>query len=288
MTSKTILVTGCSAGGIGAAIASALASKNQNHHHVFATARDPSKIPEALSSLPNVSVIRLDVCEPDSIREAVQAVADQGKELDVLVNNAGGGYAMPLLDVDIDKAKQLYDVNVWGPLRAVQAFSKLLIARRGRVVNISTCGAVVNTPWIGAYSSSKAALTNLSETLRLELAPLGVTVVAIMLGVIDSHFHQNDQFDLPSGSLYAPIEKIIAGWASGESKPKGMPAEKFAPTIVDDIIGDGKAGVVWRGPNAGSIKFLAQFAPQSVNDAAMSYTQGLKELKAHHDGSNQA
>ncbi|KAK8059256.1 NAD(P)-binding protein [Apiospora saccharicola] len=285
MTSKTILVTGCSAGGIGAAIASALAAKN---HHVFATARDPSKIPESLSALSNVSVLRLDVCEPASIREAVQAVADGGKELDVLVNNAGGGYAMPLLDVDIDKAKQLYDVNVWGPLRAVQAFSKLLIARRGRVVNISTCGAVVNTPWIGAYSSSKAALTNLSETLRLELAPLGVTVVAIMLGVIDSHFHQNDQFDLPPGSLYAPIEKIIAGWASGESKPKGVPAEKFALTIVDDIVGEGKAGLVWRGPNAGSIKYLAQFAPQSVNDAAMSYTQGLKELKAHHDGNSQA
>jgi len=61
-----------------------------------------------------------------------------------------------------------------------------------------------------------------------------------------------------------PIEKAIAGWASGESKPKGMPAEKFGPTIVDDIVGDGTAGLVWRGPNAGAIKWLSQFAPQSV------------------------
>ncbi|KAK8015471.1 hypothetical protein PG990_008767 [Apiospora arundinis] len=285
MPSKTILVTGCSAGGIGAAIASSLAAR---HHHVYATARDTSKIPESLSALPNVSVLRLDVSEPASVSEAVKAFTDSGRELDVLVNNAGGGYAMPLLDVDIDRAKKLYDVNVWGPLRAIQAFSKLLIARRGRVVNISTCGAVVNTPWIGAYSSSKAAFTNLSETLRLELAPFGVTVVAIMLGVIDSHFHQNDHFQLPPASLYAPIEKTIAGWASGELKPKGMPADKFAPTIIDDIVGDGKAGLVWKGPNAGGIKFLAQFAPQSVGDAAMSYTQGLKELKAHHDGNSQA
>lgn len=146
MPSKTILVTGCSAGGIGAAIASSLAAR---HHHVYATARDTSKIPESLSALPNVSVLRLDVSEPASVSEAVKAFTDSGRELDVLVNNAGGGYAMPLLDVDIDRAKKLYDVNVWGPLRAIQAFSKLLIARRGRVVNISTCGAVVNTPWIG-------------------------------------------------------------------------------------------------------------------------------------------
>ncbi|KAK9777088.1 putative Oxidoreductase [Seiridium cardinale] len=284
MSNKSILITGCSVGGIGAAIAGALAARS---HHVFATARDTSKIPETLSSLPNVTVLKIDVCSPSSISEASRLITESGRGLDVIVNNAGAGYATPLLDLDIERAQKLYDINVWGPIRVIQGLSKLLIASHGRIVNISTCGAVVNTPWIGAYSSSKAALTNLSETLRLELAPLGVTVVAIMVGTIDSHFHDNDPFQLPPASLYIPIEDHIAGWASGKSKPKGIPAEKFAPMIVDDIVGAGKAGMVWKGPNSGSIKFLAQFAPQSLADAAMSYTQGLKELQAHHDGKSQ-
>lgn len=146
MATKTILVTGCSAGGIGAAIASALAA---HHHHVLASARDPSKIPESLSRLSNVTVLPLDVCDGASISEAVKVVAALGRGLDVLVNNAGAGYATPVLDIDVERAQRLYDTNVWGPVRTIQAFSQLLIASRGRVVNISTCGAVVNTPWIG-------------------------------------------------------------------------------------------------------------------------------------------
>ncbi|CAJ2510214.1 Uu.00g061140.m01.CDS01 [Anthostomella pinea] len=282
MPLKTILVTGCSAGGIGAAICGALATRG---HHVFVTARDTSKVPESLSALSNVTVLRLDVCWTESVSETAKLVAESGRGLDVLVNNAGAGYAMPLLDVDIERAQRLYDLNVWGPIRAVQAFSKLLIASRGRVVNISTVGAVVNTPWIGTYASSKAALTNLSETLRLELSPLGVTVVAIMCGTINSLFHNNDpDFHLPPTSLYMPIEKTIAGWASAELKPKGIPAEQFAEMLVEDMGGSGTAGLVWKGPNSSGIKFVSQFLPQFLADFVVSYTQGLKELKGHRAG----
>lgn len=59
---------------------------------------------------------------------------------------------MPVLDLDIDKAKQVYDVNVLGVIRTVQAFAELLIKSKGRVVNLSTCGAAINTPWIYAYT----------------------------------------------------------------------------------------------------------------------------------------
>ncbi|CAI6337997.1 unnamed protein product [Periconia digitata] len=277
---KTILVTGCSTGGIGAALALALAKRNNT---VIATARTPSKIPSSLSTLPNVTVLALDVCSPPSITAAVSHFTSNNLTLDVVVNNAGGGYAMPLLDASIDRAKELYDLNVWGPLRAIQAFSALLIASKGRVVNISTCGAAVNTPWIGVYSSSKAALTTLSETLRLELLPFGVRVVAIMVGAVDSKFHDNDVFELPRTSLYVPVEEQLKGWASGASKPKGVAADVFVESIVEDVVGDGAVGLVWKGPHAGSIKYLSRFAPQSVADAAMSYTQGLAELKAHVD-----
>jgi NAD(P)-dependent dehydrogenase (short-subunit alcohol dehydrogenase family) len=151
---KTALVTGCSTGGIGAAIAQALA---KHGHYVFATARDTSKIPDALKDLPNVTVLQIDVAEPLSVAEAVKSVTVATKErlgvgaLDILVNNAGVGYTMPLLDVDLQHAQRVYDINFWGPLRMIQAFSDLLIESRGRVVNVSSIGAVVNTPWIGKY-----------------------------------------------------------------------------------------------------------------------------------------
>ncbi|KAJ3577845.1 hypothetical protein NPX13_g2719 [Xylaria arbuscula] len=276
MPPRTVLVTGCSAGGIGAAIALALSKRS---HHVFVTARTVYKIPSDLSGLANVSVLPLDVTSSESVAEAAQAVSASGHGLDVLINNAGAGYAMPVLDVDITKAQKLYDVNVWGPIRMVQGFSDLLIASRGRIVNMSTVGAILNTPWISTYSSSKAALTNFSETMRLELAPFGVTVVTVMVGVVDSHFHDNDRdFALPPASRYTPIEEIIAGWASGMSKPKGCTAVEFAESLIDDVIISGQSSMTYKGPHAGSMKLISKWAPQSFADATLSYNQGLKEL----------
>lgn len=148
MSPKTVLITGCSAGGIGAALALTLASKG---HHIYATARNTSKIPEALGHLSNVTLLPLDVTDGASVARAAQSVEAAGRGLDVLVNNAGGGYARPVLDMDIAQAQRLHDINLWGPVRTVQAFSGLLIASRGRIVNVSTVGAIVHTPWICTF-----------------------------------------------------------------------------------------------------------------------------------------
>ncbi|KAI1330304.1 NAD(P)-binding protein [Xylariaceae sp. FL0255] len=276
MPLKTVLITGCSAGGIGAAIAATLA---KHGHHVFASARDISKIPEELSNLSNVNVIQLDVSSTDSVAAAAAVVKDGGRGLDVLVNNAGAGYAMPILDIDIDKAQKLHDTNLWGTVRMVQAFAGLLIESRGRVINMSTIGAILNMPWISTYTSSKAALTLLSETLRLELAPFGISVVTIMGGILESHFHDNDPFKLPPNSRYAKIEDTIAGWASGKSKPEGMTAERFSEVVLKDIVDDGQNGVVWRGPNAGSARIASRLMPTSLMDYSLRQGQGLAELE---------
>lgn len=146
---KSILITGCSAGGIGAAIGLVLARRG---HHVFATARDTVKIPETLSSLDNVTVLPLDVGNTTSVAIAAQAVADSGRGLHVLVNNAGVGYVRPVLDIDIAAAQRLHDINLWGPLRTIQAFADLLIASRGRIVNVSSSASVLNSPWICKFA----------------------------------------------------------------------------------------------------------------------------------------
>ncbi|KAG8161125.1 hypothetical protein KVR01_009389 [Diaporthe batatas] len=266
MSTKSILVTGCSAGGIGEALAVALAMRG---HRVFATARDPAKVPESLSSLSNVTVLRLDVLSPASVADAVKAVSESGQGLDILVNNAGCGYAQPILDVDIARAQQLFDTNLWGPIRMIQAFSDLLITSQGRIVNVSSVGAILNTPWIATYAASKAALDAVSETLRLELSPFGVSVITIMAGTINSQFHANDSnFGLPPNSRYTPIKDIIASWASGEAKPKGCSSKEFAQSIVDDMLGGGGYAV----------KGVQGTLGWHDEDFFMSQGQGLKEL----------
>lgn len=151
MATKTILITGCSAHGIGAALALSLARRG---HHIFATARSIDKVPPSLLALENATIVPLDVTDPTSVRAAVKTVQSHGHGLDVLVNNAGIAYTAPLLDADIDHSRQVYEANVWGPLRLVQAFSDLLIEKQGRVINISSIAAVVNTPWIGEWKNA--------------------------------------------------------------------------------------------------------------------------------------
>ncbi|PYH65852.1 SDR family oxidoreductase [Aspergillus vadensis CBS 113365] len=275
---KTVLITGCSANGIGSALAEALANQG---HHVFATARSPSKIPSSLTTLSNVTPLQLDVTSSESVAAALQAVEQHGAGLDILINNAGSGYTMPLLDVDLAQAQQVYETNIWGPLRLTQAVAPLLLSRGGRVVNISSVGAVVPTPWIGIYSSSKSALSNLSETLRLELAPLGVSVATLMIGTVTTPFHANEPtFTIPPSSRYAAIAQTISRWASGEASPKGCSAQELVDLILPDVLGTTGNGMFWRGPNSGAVKFVSQWVPGWLADRMMSMGQGLDELAA--------
>lgn len=143
---KTVLITGCSTGGIGWAIVKAF---HERGFHVFATARDPSKAADLLH-LSDVEVLKLDVTIPETISKCRDTVAKHtGGRLDVLVNNAGIEFASPLLDVDLAEAKKLYDVNVWGPLAVVQAFTPLLVEASGVVANQSSIDAVLSMVWAG-------------------------------------------------------------------------------------------------------------------------------------------
>jgi 1-acylglycerone phosphate reductase len=143
---KTVLITGCSTGGIGWAMAKVFLEQG---FHVFATARDPSTAAD-LSELSNVEILELDVTVPQTISQCKDTVTKRtGGRLDILVNNAGVEFIAPLLDVDIAEAKRLYDVNVWGPLAMVQAFSPLLIEAKGIIINQSSIDAVLSMVWAG-------------------------------------------------------------------------------------------------------------------------------------------
>lgn len=146
ISKQTVLITGCSDGGIGSALALAL---QQRGLHVFATARDPSKMSD-LKGLPDVTMLTLDVAKTDDIKAAVEVVTKQtGGTLDYLVNNAGRNHFMPILDEDLDTVRNLFEVNFYGPLAITQAFSPLLIKAKGMAVYITSISGYVNVPFMG-------------------------------------------------------------------------------------------------------------------------------------------
>lgn len=246
--SKTVLITGCSSGGIGSALSKSFAKRG---HHVYASVRNPAKASD-LSSLPNVTVLTLDVASQPSINACLTSVKqDLGPDrgLDILINNAGHGQNAPLLDADINEARAVFDVNVWGALAMTQAFASLLVKTSGSVVNISSVGALIHTPYIGIYSASKAALTMLSDTLRVEMAPLGVHVVTIMTGMTATHFHENlKEVVLPEGSYYKSVEGSVNATPgqNGVMESTKMQLDKFAEALVSDILA-GKRGPIYKG-----------------------------------------
>ena len=125
-------------------------------------------------------------------RRALAEAAAEG--LDVLVNNASslGPSPLPnLAEVDLERLRQLYDINVVAPLALVQATLPYLKKRGGLVVNLSSDAAVGGYEGWGAYGSSKAALDLLSKTLAAELAPQGVSVVSVDPGDMRTQMHQD-------------------------------------------------------------------------------------------------
>ena len=166
---QTVLITGCSDGGLGVALAVAL---HEAGLHVYATARDPSKMSQ-LASL-GIETLVLDVESESSITACVGKISG----LDILVNNTGALTLMPVADVSIAKAKKLFDLNVWSQIAMTQAFLPLLLeSKLGMIVNQTSILAVTTMPFQAVYNASKAALAMLSDTLRLELQPFGIKVI---------------------------------------------------------------------------------------------------------------
>lgn len=130
---RTILITGCSAGSLGSHLALAF---HKAGWRVFASARNPNKLEYAQTA--GIETIQLDVTSDESITKAVSQVSElTSGSLDLLLNNAGAGYAMPLLDLNLDEARKLFDLNVWSIISMTRLFLPLLAKSQhgGKVVN---------------------------------------------------------------------------------------------------------------------------------------------------------
>ncbi|TIA10598.1 hypothetical protein D6C80_07984, partial [Aureobasidium pullulans] len=241
---------------------------------VFVTACNISKINPDLAEASNVHSIALDVTSTFQLQAAVTEVAAlMGGKLDILINNAGNNYTTPILDTDVERAKEVFKTNVWGPFLLTQSFAPLLIETGGMVVNISFIAGELNTPYMGIYSASKAALTSISETLRL-LDPLVVKVLAVFAGNVKTQFWSVEkEITLPKGSK--TINEAAGGKFGGD---KQSSADHFSDQLFTAIV-RGRVGAVWQGALAGSVRWVSKFAPSWLLDKALSSGRGLDQLR---------
>lgn len=155
MSQKTVLITGCSDGGIGAALA---AEFHRRGCRVFATARNVDKM-QSLRAL-GIEAVAMDVTSDASIAQAVAEVerATAGGSLDLLVNNAGVHHFMPFADSRPEDFRRVIDTNITAVFVVTHAFLPLLMRARGVVANIGSVQEVFCLPFQSAYNASKAAV----------------------------------------------------------------------------------------------------------------------------------
>jgi NAD(P)-dependent dehydrogenase (short-subunit alcohol dehydrogenase family) len=197
---KTVLITGANRG-IGRALVDEALRRGAKR--VYAGSR---------SALHNtdkrVTPLTLDVTSVSQIQRAV----DEVDTLDVLINNAGVAIYDDLSKLDV--IEQHLAVNLLGSLKVAHAFLPLLKRSKGAIVNNLSLAALAPLPVIPAYSISKAAAFNMTQSLRAFLAGQGVTVHAVFLGPIDTDMSRG--FEIPKASAEAAAQGIFDGLERGE------------------------------------------------------------------------
>lgn len=200
----TVLITGCTDGSIGHSLSLSFARQG---YRVFAGGRRLSAM-SALQSVPNVTLVELDVTSPESIRSAHSAVsaATHGR-LDILYNNAGIRIAAMGIEASYKMAMDTMAVNFSGIVEMVHVFSDLVIAAKGKMVFTTSSAGQLPVPTQVLYNASKSALDMYARTLRIEMQPLGVGVINVITSGVATKLGVE------------PLSTLNAGMSSVTSNP---------------------------------------------------------------------
>jgi NAD(P)-dependent dehydrogenase (short-subunit alcohol dehydrogenase family) len=175
---KRWLITGAGSG-LGRALASAALARGDR---VAVTLRGGDDLPGALS-------YRLDLQDGPALAQAVTTADRELGGIDILVNNAGYGLIGAVEEASDAEVREQFEVNFFAAMTAMRAVLPMMRKRRaGHIVNISSVSGLVGWPSLGIYSASKFALEGASETLALEVAPLGIKVTLVEPGGLRTDF----------------------------------------------------------------------------------------------------
>ena len=214
---KTILITGCSSG-FGLEIARYFLDRDWK---VIATMRTPRE--DVLPRSEHLRVLALDVTDPESIRQALNAAGP----IDVLVNNAGIGVLSALEGISMDAAREVFETNTLGTMAMTQAVLPQFRQRKaGVIVNVTSSVTLKPLTLLSVYTASKAAVNAFTESLALELAPFNIRVNLVLPGrAPETRFGENAQPRMQGGipEAYADLaQRVFAQWVQSSEVTRAV------------------------------------------------------------------
>lgn len=237
---KAIVITGTSTG-IGKACALYL---DKMGYKVYAGVRnnlDGDRLKNEASA--TLEPILLDVADSESIRSAANIInKETGGKVFGLVNNAGIGRGGALEVTPVKEIQKLMNINVIGLMAVTQTFIPMLRNTKGRIVNIGSTSSLLAFPGASAYSASKFAVRAITDSLRLELKPFGMSVILVAPGAVESEIWDKGKaykeemrklVDPEIAELYAPLKRFGDRLNEQIKKIPAVEVAKVVATALD-------------------------------------------------------
>lgn len=183
---KVWFITGSSTG-FGRSLAEAVLKHGDR---LVATARNPEQLDDLVKQFPDsVKTIRLDITQPQMVREAVEAAVEMFGRIDVLVNNAGYGLIGALEEVSDEQIRRNFDTNLFGSISVMRAVLPIMRQQQsGHIINMSATAGFSNELGFSIYGGTKFALEGVSEAVYGEVRPLGIKVTIVEPGPFRTDF----------------------------------------------------------------------------------------------------
>ena len=229
---------------------------------------------------PGIEPVIVDITDPDQIRALAARVHGdaQGRAVRALVNNAAVPVNAPVEVFAIDEWRRLFEVNLFGHIAVTQALLPALIRSKGRVVNISSVGGKVAMATYGPYAGTKFALEAVSDSLRREIAPLGVQVVVVEPGAVRTEMadraiaaaHQLASTMTPEQrQRYDGLVHAITAQSASHTK-SGLPVEAAAKVIAKAVTAHKPRTRYSIGRDAALLTRLARILPDRTLDRVLA------------------
>lgn len=201
---KVVLITGASSG-IGKDTALSLIKEG---HIVYGVARRLEMMQDIIQA--GGHAIKMDILKEKNIDEVVNQIIKEQKRIDILINNAGYGLWGAVETISIAEAKRQFDVNIFGLAYLTKKIIPLMRKQKsGKIINMSSMGGKVYTPFGAWYHATKYALEGWSDCLRIELKSFGIDVILIEPGVIKTEFQDVMMDSTVERSIGTPYEKKL-------------------------------------------------------------------------------
>ena len=226
---KTWFITGVSRG-LGKVLAEVALARGDT---VLGTVREGT--PALAGGSGTLHVIPLEIADAAAVKAAIDDAFAKHGRIDVLVNNAGYGLLGAIEDASEDEAARLFDVNVFGPLRLIQAALPYLRAQgEGHIVNITSIAGRAPMASSGIYAAAKSAMEGLSQSLAQEVAPFGIKVTAVAPGGFRTDFLSDHSIrrNGPSDAYAETVGAALAHLGEIAGRQIGDPARGAAAIVA--------------------------------------------------------